>query len=133
MQEDSVFTKIIKGEIPAYNVYEDDRVLAFLDVHPVQPGHTLVVPKKQIEKIEDLDEETYAHLWSTVKKLMLHYRAKLPGKRIALKVEGFHVPHVHVHIIPCHEGKDFWVQRSQDDPIDHDALKAMRNQLTLVK
>ena len=131
MQEDSVFTKIIRGEIPSYKVYEDEHVLAFLDIHPVQPGHTLVVPKRQIDKIEDLDDETYAHLWLVVKKLMLHLDEKLPDKRVTLKTEGFDVPHVHVHIIPCAEAKDFWRRVTDNDPIDHDALKNMQERLKL--
>ncbi len=129
--EDSVFTKIIKGEIPAYKIYEDDRVLAFLDVHPVQPGHTLVVPKLQIDKIEDLDDQTYVYLWSVVKKLMKHYGDKLPDTRITLKTEGFDVPHVHIHLIPCREAKDFWRRVTLDEPIDNVALQAMRERLKL--
>jgi histidine triad (HIT) family protein len=130
---DSIFTKIIKGEIPAYKIYEDDVVLAFLDVHPVQPGHTLVVPKQQIEKLENLDNQTYARLWSVVKKLMKHFGDKLPDKRITLKVEGFDVPHAHIHLIPCLEAKDFWRRTTLDDPIDYDALKEMQHTLSLIK
>lgn len=131
MQEDSVFTKIIRGEIPAYKIYEDDQVFAFLDIHPVQPGHMLVVPKKQVEKLEDLDEATYNHLMSIVKMLMNHAKSVLPDKKITLKVEGFHVLHVHVHIIPCAEAKDFWRRVTEDDPVDHDALKNMQERLKL--
>lgn len=131
MQEDSIFTKIIKGEIPAYKIYEDDQVLAFLDIHPVQPGHTLVVPKKQVDKIEDLDEETHAYLWLVTKKLIKHLGEALPGKRITLKYEGFDVPHVHIHLIPCKEAKDFWRRTSLDEPIDDEALKAMHQRLKL--
>jgi histidine triad (HIT) family protein len=133
MQEDSIFTKIIKGEIPAYKIYEDDQVLAFLDVHPVQPGHVLGVPKKQIDKIEDLDEQLYVHLWLVVKMLMKHVVDKLPDKRVTLKTEGFDVPHVHIHLIPCSEPKDFWRKTRFDDPIDHAALSAMQQKLSLIK
>ena len=128
MQEDSIFTKIIKGEIPSYKIYEDDQVLAFLDVHPVQPGHTLVVPKKQIDKVEDLDDATYSHLWSVVKKLMKHNQAVLKVERIAIKTEGFDVPHAHIHLIPCNKAEDFW-ERRHFDKIDHTALKNMQSRL----
>lgn len=131
MQEDSIFTRIVKGEIPAYKIYEDDRVLAFLDIHPVQPGHTLVVTKQQIDKIEDLDDKTYTHLWLVVKELMRHFSEKMPDKRITLKTEGFDVPHVHIHLIPCREAKDFWRRVTLDEPIDNVALQAMRERLKL--
>lgn len=129
MLEDSIFTKIIQRQISAYIIYEDDTCIAFLDVHPVQPGHTLVVPKQQIDRIEDLSDEMYAHLWSVVKKLIVHYNQQLPDWRMTLKTEGFDVPHAHIHIIPCREAKDFWRRTSSDDPIDDNALKNMHETL----
>ncbi len=129
---DSIFTKIIKGEIPSYKIYEDDIVLAFLDIHPVQPGHILVVPKQQVDKLEDVEETIYLHLMTTVKKLMLHIREKLQSPRVTMKVEGFDVPHAHIHLIPCQTASDFWNKVRMDEPIDHDALTKMHSRLTLI-
>lgn len=98
----SVFTKIIQGEIPCYKIYEDDKTLAFLDIDPEAVGHTLVVPKVEIEKVYDLPEEDYQAVMATVKKLAQHYE-KVLGKRITLKVVGIDVPHAHVHILPLDE------------------------------
>lgn len=98
----SVFTKIINGEIPAYKIYEDDKTLAFLDIHPETPGHTLVIPKKEIDKIYDLEDEDYQALMSTVKKLSKHMENIL-GARILWKVVGTDVPHAHVHLSPYDE------------------------------
>lgn len=97
--EDSIFTKIIKGEISSHKVYEDDAVLAFLDIMPDEEGHTLVVPKKQIDKIYDLDDETYAHLWLVAKKIAKHYEDLL-SQRVIFHVVGVDVPHAHIHVVP---------------------------------
>ncbi len=104
--QDSIFTKIIKGEIPCHKVYEDDKVIAFLDVHPKQPGHTLVVPKQQIDLIWDLDDETYQYLWAVSKKLAQHMGSVL-GRRIGVQVEGMGVPHAHIHLVPFGTTEEF--------------------------
>ena len=98
----SVFTKIINGEIPCYKIYEDDKTLAFLDIEPEAVGHTLVVPKLEVEKVYDLPDDYYQAVMATVKKLAQHYE-KVLGKRITLKVVGVDVPHAHVHILPADE------------------------------
>ena len=95
----SVFTKIIRGEIPSYKVYEDERTFAFLDIHPESRGHLLVVPKVEVDKFYDLSEEDYVALWGTVKKLALHMEGVL-GQRTILKIIGTDVPHVHIHLMP---------------------------------
>ena len=95
----SIFTRIINGEIPCYKIYEDDKVLAFLDINPETKGHTLVVPKIEVDKLYDLDDETYAHLMLVVKKLAKNMDEKL-GTRTLLKVIGTDVPHAHVHLVP---------------------------------
>ena len=98
----SVFTKIINGEIPCYKIYEDDKTLAFLDIHPETKGHTLVIPKKEVDKIYELDDEDYKTLMDTVKKLSRHLENVLE-KRILWKVIGTDVPHAHVHLMPYDE------------------------------
>ena len=95
----SVFSKIVAGEIPCYKIYEDDVCLAFLDINPEAKGHTLVIPKIEVDKIYDLDDATYTHLFMLAKKLMKHMEEKL-GARTIMKVIGVDVPHAHIHLIP---------------------------------
>lgn len=98
----SIFSKIIAGEIPCYKIYEDDKTFAFLDIHPETMGHTLVIPKKEVDKIYDLEDEDYDALMKTVKKLSRHME-KILGSRILWKVVGTDVPHAHVHLMPLDE------------------------------
>ncbi|MBR3157195.1 HIT domain-containing protein [Candidatus Saccharibacteria bacterium] len=98
----SVFTQIIKGEIPCYKIYEDDKTMAFLDINPETKGHVLVVPKLEVDKIYDLPDEDFHALMSTVKKLSSHME-KVLGARILWKVIGTDVPHAHVHLLPYDE------------------------------
>ena len=98
----SIFTQIINGDIPSYKIYEDDKTYAFLDIHPETKGHTLVVPKKEVDKIYDLDDADYQTLMATVKKLSKHMEQIL-GKRTLWKVIGTDVPHAHVHLLPYDE------------------------------
>jgi len=129
--ESSLFTKIINGEIPSHKVYEDDKTFAFLDIHPAQPGHMLVVPKNQIDRLEDMPDDDYQALMATVKKLMAHVRETLGVERTCLKLEGFDVSHAHIHIIPCNTAADFWVKQRMDEEPDHEALAAMAKRLAL--
>ena len=98
----SIFTKIINGEIPSYKIYEDDKTMAFLDINPEVKGHTLVVPKNEVDKIYELPDEDYDALMHTVKKLSAHMEKAL-GARALWKVIGTDVPHAHVHLIPFDE------------------------------
>ena len=95
----TVFSKIIAGEIPCYKIYEDEKTFAFLDIHPESRGHTLVVPKLEVDKIYDLPDADYLALFKTVKKLSRHLEKRL-GARTLLKVVGTDVPHAHVHLMP---------------------------------
>lgn len=95
----SIFTKIINGEIPSYKIYEDDHTLAFLDIHPETRGHTLVVPKKEVDKIYDLEDEDYQALMATAKKLARHME-DVTGRRTLWKIIGTDVPHAHIHLMP---------------------------------
>ena len=98
----SVFTKIINSEIPCYKIYEDDKTFAFLDINPETKGHTLVVPKNEVDKIYELPDEDYQALMATVKKLSAHME-KVLGARTLWKVIGTDVPHAHVHLLPFDE------------------------------
>lgn len=102
----SVFTKIIKGEIPCYKVAETDEFLAFLDVNPNSKGHTLCIPKKEVDKIFDLDEATYNGLMQFSRQVALAIEKAVPCKRVGMAVIGLEVPHTHVHLIPLHSMDD---------------------------
>ena len=99
MQE-SIFTRIINGEIPCHKIYEDAQTFAFLDIHPVQPGHILVIPKKQVRFVWDLEDGDYQALMETVKRVAVQLRTILNALYVGEKVEGVDVPHAHVHVIP---------------------------------
>jgi len=96
----SIFTKIVNGEIPCYKVAETDDFLAFLDVNPNAKGHTLCIPKKETDKIFDLNEDTYIELMRFSRKVAIALEKTIPCKRIGVSVIGLEVPHVHVHLIP---------------------------------
>ncbi|MEP2280237.1 HIT domain-containing protein [Maribacter sp.] len=102
----TIFTKIINGEIPCYKVAENENFLAFLDINPNAKGHTLCIPKKEVNKILDLDEETYLGLMSFSRKVGLALEKTVDCKRVGMSVIGLEVPHVHVHLIPLNEMKD---------------------------
>lgn len=96
----SIFTKIINGEIPSYKIAEDDDNYAFLDINPNAKGHTLCVPKKEVDKVLDLDEESYVKLMIFSRKVGRAIEKAIPCKRVGMSVIGLEVPHVHVHLIP---------------------------------
>lgn len=126
---ESIFTKIITGEIPCHKIYEDDKTLAFLDIHPIQPGHTLVVSKKQIEYVWDLDDEAYSALMSTSKRVAKRLRDVLPVTHVGEQIVGFDVPHAHVHLIPFSTVDEFRAEQDTTVEPDHDALAAMAAKL----
>ena len=96
----SIFTKIINGEIPSYKVAETEDCYAFLDINPLAEGHTLVVPKKEVDYIFDLDDESYFKLQQTAKRVALAIKQVIPCNRVGLAVIGLEVPHAHIHLVP---------------------------------
>ena len=102
----SVFSKIIKGEIPSYKVAEDSEYFAFLDINPLTKGHTLVVPKKEVDYIFDLDDETLSGMMLFAKRVARKIGKKITCKRVAMVVLGMEVPHAHIHLIPIDSEKD---------------------------
>ncbi len=102
----TIFTRIIHGEIPAYKVAEDDKYYAFLDINPLSVGHTLVVPKAEVDYIFDLDDEIYSGLWQFSKKVGKAVESVVSCKRIGLVVLGLEIPHAHIHIIPLNSESD---------------------------
>ena len=107
----SIFTKIIKGEIPCYKIAEDDNFLAFLDVNPNAKGHTLCVPKQEIDKLFDLDDDLYLGLMQFSKKIAVALEKSVPCLRIGMAVIGLEVPHAHVHLIPLNEMDEMRFQK----------------------
>jgi histidine triad (HIT) family protein len=107
----SIFTKIVNGEIPCYKIAEDENYLAFLDVNPNAKGHTLCIPKQEINKIFDMEEELYLGLMKFSRKVAKAVEKSVECKRIGVAVVGLEVPHVHVHLIPLHEMDDMRFQR----------------------
>lgn len=102
----SIFSKIIAGEIPCYKVAEDDKHIAFLDINPNALGHTLCVPKQEVDKLFDLDAQAYTDLMNFSRQVALAIRKVVPCKRIGQTVIGLEVPHVHVHLIPLNSMAD---------------------------
>ncbi len=102
----SIFTKIINGDIPSYKIAEDEHFYAFLDINPNAKGHTLVVPKKEVNKLFSLDEETYNGLMKFSRKIALAMEKTISCERIGMAVIGLEVPHVHVHLIPLQTMED---------------------------
>lgn len=109
----SIFTKIINGDIPCYKIAEDDDNFAFLDINPNAEGHTLCVPKKEVDKILDLDEEAYMKLMAFSRKVGKAIEAAIDCKRVGMTVIGLEVPHVHVHLIPLHSMKNATFQHKE--------------------
>ena len=119
----SIFTKIIKGEIPSYKVAENEKFYAFLDINPNAKGHTLVVPKKEVNKLFDLDEETYNELMIFSRKIAIAIEKVVPCKRIGMSIIGLEVPHVHVHLIPLQAMEDIqFIKKVKLQPKEFEAI-----------
>lgn len=129
--QDSIFTKIIRGEIPCHKIYEDDKTFAFLDIHPVQPGHVLVVPKNQVVFVWDLPTADYQALMGACKQIAVHLRKRLAVPFVGEKIEGTDVPHAHVHLIPFTAPAEFHRRADMSAEPDHPALAVLAKQLML--
>ena len=125
----SVFTKIINGEIPCYKVAENDDFIAFLDIHPNVKGHTLVVPKKEVDKIFDLSKETYKDLMDFSYRVAKALEKTVPNSRIGMSVIGLEVPHVHVHLIPLNSMVD--IQFTQKVTLTNEEFISLANQIAI--
>ena len=109
----SVFTKIIAGEIPCYKVAENADYLAFLDISPLNPGHTLVIPKVEVDKLFDLEVSVYNGLMAFSRKVGLAIEQSMPCNRVSMMVVGLEVPHAHVHLVPINEMNDASFQKER--------------------
>ncbi len=128
--EDSIFTRIIKGEVPCAKIYEDENIYAFLDIHPIKPGHVLVVPKLQVSHFEQLDDDVYVQLFLVVKQVARRIKQILHSERVCVRIEGFDVQHVHIHVYPCNSAQEFYGEedRLEKEP-DYPALTEMSKRL----
>ena len=102
----TIFSRIVKGEIPSYKIAEDDRFYAFLDINPLAEGHALVIPKKEVDYLFDLDDETLAGLTLFSKRVAKAIEKAIPCKRIGVAVLGLEVPHAHIHLVPLNKESD---------------------------
>ena len=126
--EPTIFDRILDGEIPCHRVYEDDHVLAFLDINPLAPGHTLVIPKVEIDQWTDLEPELVAHLMDVAHTVARAQKSVVPCERVGLMIAGFEVPHTHIHVVPLASmaNLDF---RNADTSPKADELDAMADKL----
>ncbi len=129
---DCIFCKIVSGEIPAHKVYEDTEVLAFLDIHPIREGHTLVIPKKHEPEFQHLDDVSYVEVMRVAKAMASKVESVLKPARVGLVIAGWDVPHAHIHVVPMHEHHDLTSKRLLDGTLgepSQEELKVTREKL----
>ena len=126
MNPNEIFNKIISREIPAHIIWESDTHLAFLDINPIQPGHTLLIPKQQIDYIFDMNDAEYTNLWLAAKEVAKLLKEKLKCERVCVIVEGYAVPHVHVHLIPTNTDQDLKKESRQRSVADQELVTISR-------
>lgn len=124
----SIFTKIIRGEIPCHKIAEDENYFAFLDIMPLVPGHTLVIPKQEVDYLFNLDAEVYNGLWSFAKRISAAVEAAVPCKRIGVAVIGLEVPHAHIHLVPLNKMDDINFSRPKLHP-SQEELQAIADRI----
>ena len=128
-----IFCEIVKGNIPAYKVWEDERVLAFLDIQPINQGHVLVIPKTHEPYLEKLDDATYQNVMMVVKKVSEKITEKIQPKRVGLAVMGWDVPHAHVHVVPMNDAQDITSKKILEGTLLHPTpqeFEEMKNKFT---
>lgn len=123
----TLFTKIVNGEIPCYKIMEDENYLAFLDIRPINPGHTLVIPKKEVDYFFELDDELFSGLMLFAKKVVRKIEPHLDCKRIGVMVAGLEVPHAHVHLVPINGVGDLNFSKAKS--VSQEELAAMAEKL----
>ena len=131
MANQSIFTKIINGTLPSHKIYEDENTLAFLDIYPVVDGQMVVVPKKQVEFVWDLEDSDYQALMSTTKKVALKAREVFGTEYVGTKIEGVDVPHAHVKIYPFNKVSEFDAKQDLSKEPDHQKLAKIADKLKL--
>ncbi|MBF0479805.1 MAG: HIT family protein [Candidatus Omnitrophica bacterium] len=125
----TIFNKIISGDIPCHKILENERFLAFLDIHPIKPGHTLVIPKKEIDYLFDMDDEVLSAIMIFAKKAAKLIKKSVPCRKIGVVVCGLEVPHAHIHLIPIDSVAD--IDFSLAKPMDEKELKEIAETIRL--
>lgn len=126
--QDSLFSKIVRGELPSHKVYEDEHTLAFLSIYPSVEGHTLIIPKQQVASLWDLDDDPYVAVMMTTKKVAQRLQKVLGTEWVGEKVIGLDVPHAHVHLVPFNTPDQYYAAETTAEP-DHAALAALAERL----
>lgn len=129
--DDCVLCRIVKGELPSHKVYEDDKNMAIMDIHPVKDGHVLVFPKTHTEAFEQMEETEYGELMRVVHKIAGKIKEVLSPSRVGVVIEGFDVPHTHVKVIPIENEVELRHIPNMTDEPDHEALTAMAERLAI--
>ena len=122
----TIFSRIAAGEIPSYKCAEDENCYAFLDINPLAKGHTLVIPKHEVNYIFDIEDEEYKGLWAFAKKVAVALKAAVPCERIGVAVIGLEVPHAHIHLVPINKESDMDFRNKKQVPADEMAAVAAR-------
>ena len=122
----TIFSRIAAGEIPSYKCAEDENCYAFLDINPLAKGHTLVIPKHEVNYIFDIEDEEYKGLWAFAKKVAVALKAAVPCERIGVAVIGLEVPHAHIHLVPINKESDMDFRNKKQFPADEMAAVAAR-------
>ncbi|MDD4984070.1 MAG: HIT family protein [Candidatus ainarchaeum sp.] len=125
--ENCLFCKFVKGEIPCAKVYESDKAIAFLDINPINPGHILVILKKHVDYIFDLEDKDYKELFLEAKKVAKAIKFALGPKRVGVAVEGFGVPHAHIHLVPINRGYE--LNPNNAKPMDNKELEKIAEKI----
>lgn len=125
----TLFTKIINGEIPNFKIYEDEQIYAFLTIRPHTKGHTLVVPKIEVDHWDDVPEEFFNHLWRVSQFIAKEMKEKLGCSRVCLMIAGFEVPHAHIHVIPAEDISALDIHKAYD--ASEEELKEMHEKLAM--
>ncbi len=123
-----IFCKIVKEEIPSAKIWEDEKYLAFLDVNPINSGHTLLIPKKHTDYLFDFNDKEYSELMLKAKHLAKLLKNKLNPKRVGIAVEGFFIPHAHIHIVPLNKGNELNPERAK--PMSKEELNKIAEKIT---
>jgi len=121
----SIFSKIVIGEIPSYKILEDENYYAFLDIFPLAKGHTLVIPKQEVDYLFDLDDETYLGLQAFAKKIAVALKKAIPCKKVGVAVLGLEVPHAHIHLVPMQNEADINFKNSKKK-FTHEEFESIR-------
>ncbi len=125
--ENCIFCKIVSGIVPAIKIWEDEKYFAFLDINPINPGHTVLIPKKHDDYLFSLNDNEYGELMLKTKKIAKILKDKLNPKRIGVAVEGFAVPHVHIHLVPLNKGNELNPERARH--MDETKLKLIAEKI----